>query len=203
MFGITFIALAPEHELVRKMIERLPEDEARKLSDFVDRVGAQSAIERSDAGAEKLGCKTPFCGRHPVTGKPIPIWIANYVLTDYGTGAIMGVPAHDQRDFDFCRKYGIEVIPVIQPEGGRLDGATMTAAFEDDGIACNSGQFDGLPTARAIPTMIAWGEHEGFCKREVNFRLRDWLISRQRYWGTPIRRQRPICLRSMLPTDKT
>jgi leucyl-tRNA synthetase len=99
----------------------------------------------------------------------------------------MGVPAHDQRDFEFCRKYDIEIIPVIQPEGGVvLDGATMEAAFEEDGVSCNSEEFNGLSTQKAIQAMIDWGEKEGLCKREVNFRLRDWLISRQRYWGTPI-----------------
>ncbi|MDR1978180.1 MAG: leucine--tRNA ligase [Synergistaceae bacterium] len=198
VYGITFIALAPEHELIKAMIDKLSEkaekkgsgdggsSEAKQMSDFVARCAAQSAIERSDAGGEKLGLKTPFTGAHPVTGEPVPIWIANYILMDYGTGAIMGVPAHDQRDFDFCRKYGIPIIPVIQPEGETLDGATMEAAFEDDGLSCNSAQFNGLPTQKAIQAMIDWGEKEGLCKREVNFRLRDWLISRQRYWGTPI-----------------
>ncbi len=189
VYGITFIALAPEHELVKKMMEHMPQDEADKLRDFVAKTTAQSSIERSDAGAEKLGFKTPFCGRHPVTGKPIPIWVANYILIDYGTGAIMGVPCGDQRDFEFCRKYGIPIIPVIQPKEGEkfdADGGNMTHALEEYGIVCNSGQFDGLTTEEAIPAMIDWGEKEGYCKREVNFRLRDWLISRQRYWGTPI-----------------
>ncbi|GHV40757.1 leucine--tRNA ligase [Synergistales bacterium] len=186
VYGITFIALAPEHELVHKMLSRLPEAESRAMSEFVARCSAQSSIERSDAGGEKLGFKTPFSGKHPVTGKPVPIWIANYILMDYGTGAIMGVPAHDQRDFDFARKYGIEIIPVIQPDGEHLDGQTMKAAFVDDGTTCNSGEFDGLPTQKAIEAMIDWGEQKGYCKREINFRLRDWLISRQRYWGTPI-----------------
>jgi leucyl-tRNA synthetase len=187
VYGITFIALAPEHELVATMIDKLPKEEAAQVSDFVAKCAAQSAIERSDAGGEKLGFKTPFAGAHPVTGEPIPIWIANYILMDYGTGAIMGVPAHDQRDFDFCRKYDIPIVPVIQPaDGTALDGTTMKAAFEDDGVSCNSGQFDGLPTKDAIRKMIDWGEEKGFCSREVNFRLRDWLISRQRYWGTPI-----------------
>ena len=187
VYGITFIALAPEHELVRKMQEKMTPEDAQKLAEFVKKVSSQTSIERSDAGAEKLGYKTPFYGIHPVTGKKIPIWIANYILIDYGTGAIMGVPAHDQRDFDFCRKYGIPIIPVINPaDGTKLDGAAMPHAFEEDGIACNSGQFDGLPTAEAITKMIDWGEREGICKREVNFKLRDWLISRQRYWGTPI-----------------
>ena len=162
-------------------------DDAEKLNDFVKKVTSQSSIERSDAKAEKLGFKTPFYGINPVTGKKIPIWIANYILIDYGTGAIMGVPAHDQRDFDFCKKYGIKIIPVINPSDGTiLDGETMTSAFEEDGITCNSEQFNGLKTSEAITKMIDWGEKNGICKREVNFKLRDWLISRQRYWGTPI-----------------
>ena len=189
VFGITFIALAPEHELVKKMIAVMPEAEAQELRDFVSKVAAQSTIERSDAGAEKLGFKTPFCGRHPVTGEPVPIWVANYILIDYGTGAIMGVPSGDQRDFEFCRKYDIPIISIIQPKEGEKfdrDGGNMSHAYEDYGIVCNSGQFDGMTTEEAIPAMLDWGEENGYCKREVNFRLRDWLISRQRYWGTPI-----------------
>ncbi len=187
IYGVTFIALAPEHELVKKIQSAMSPDEANKLAEFVKLVSSQTSIERSDAGAEKLGFKTPFYGINPVTGKKIPIWVANYILIDYGTGAIMGVPAHDQRDFDFCRKYNIPVIPVINPDDGTiLDGEKMTHAFEEDGVACNSGKFDGLKTQDAIKQMIDWGVSEGICKREVNFKLRDWLISRQRYWGTPI-----------------
>ncbi|MBQ3626105.1 MAG: leucine--tRNA ligase [Synergistaceae bacterium] len=187
IYGVTFIALAPEHELVKAMIDKMPEHEAAQLKEFVKRVAGQSNIERSDAGAEKLGFKTPFYGIHPVTKKPVPIWIANYILTDYGTGAIMGVPCGDQRDFEFCRKYNIPVIPIVKAKDGtEFDGETMTRAYEEYGIVCNSGEFDGLETEEAITKMIDWGEREGICKREVNFKLRDWLISRQRYWGTPI-----------------
>ena len=187
VFGVTFIALAPEHELVRRMMEHMPQDEAEAMREFVQKAAAQSSIERSDASAEKLGFKTPFSGINPVTGKPVPIWLANYILTDYGTGAIMGVPAGDQRDFEFCRKYGIPVVPVVQPKDGTLlDGDTMTEAFTEYGIVAGSGHFDGMTTEEAIPAMIEWGEENGYCKRTVTFRLRDWLISRQRYWGTPI-----------------
>ena len=187
IYGVTFIALAPEHELVRKMIASMNPDESEKLQAFVKKVTAQSSIERSDAKAEKLGFKTPFYGTHPISGEKIPIWIANYILSDYGTGAIMGVPAHDQRDFDFCRKYNIPIIPVINPTDGTiLDGATMKHAFEENGIVCNSDKFNGLKTDEAITKMLDWGEENNICKREINFKLRDWLISRQRYWGTPI-----------------
>ncbi|MBQ6772607.1 MAG: leucine--tRNA ligase [Synergistaceae bacterium] len=187
IYGVTFIALAPEHELVKIMQAKMNPEDSAKLAEFVKKVTAQSSIERSDAGAEKLGFKTPFYGINPVNGKKVPIWVANYILIDYGTGAIMGVPCGDQRDFEFCRKYNIPVIPIIKPvDGPEFDGDTMTHAFEEYGIVCNSGQFDGLKTEEAIVKMIDWGESQGICKREVNFKLRDWLISRQRYWGTPI-----------------
>ena len=186
IYGVTFIALAPEHELVHELIKRMSPDKSSELNQFISMCSAQSSIERSAVGGEKLGFDTGLWGVNPVTGEHTPIWIANYILMDYGTGAIMGVPAHDQRDFEFCRKYNIPVRLVISPEGETLDANTMKEAFADDGIACNSGKFNGMRTSDAIPAMIKWGEESGICKAEVNFRLRDWLVSRQRYWGTPI-----------------
>lgn len=184
IFGITFLALAPEHPFVETMIAHSPK--GAEIREFVARCANQSSIDRTAVGGEKEGLFTGYSVTNPVNGEEVPILVANYVLMDYGTGAIMGVPAHDQRDFDFARKYGLPIRPVINPEGETLNGDTMERSFEDDGITCNSGQFDGLPTARAIPEMIQWGVEQGYCTREVNFRLRDWLVSRQRYWGTPI-----------------
>ncbi|MCL1941628.1 MAG: leucine--tRNA ligase, partial [Synergistaceae bacterium] len=186
IYGVTYIALAPEHELAREMINRSSPEKSSEITQFIGKCSAQSSIERSAAGGEKLGFDTGYSGINPVTGERVPIWLANYILMDYGTGAIMGVPAHDQRDFEFCRKFNIPVIPVINPEGEILDGETMKESFVEDGIVCNSGKFDGMRTSDAIPAMIKWGEETGVCKAEVNFRLRDWLVSRQRYWGTPI-----------------
>ncbi len=184
IYGVTFLALAPEHPFVEKMCAMSPKGD--ELRAFVQKCAGQSAIERTAVGGEKDGMFTGFSAVNPVTGEEVPILIANYILMDYGTGAIMGVPAHDQRDFEFARKYGIPVKVVIQPQDGTLSGDAMEHAFEDDGITCNSGAFDGMPTAEAIPSMIEWGVEKGLCSREVNFRLRDWLISRQRYWGAPI-----------------
>lgn len=184
IYGVTFIALSAEHPMVNDIMERSAK--RAEIDAFVQRCKQQNEIERTAVGGEKLGIDTGVFGVNPVNGRRVPIWIANYILMDYGTGAIMGVPAHDQRDFDFARKYGIPVDVVIRPAGRELDGATMDAAFEEDGVACNSGEFDGLPTQEAITKMIEWGESKGYCRKEVNFRLRDWLISRQRYWGAPI-----------------
>ncbi|MCL1875428.1 MAG: leucine--tRNA ligase [Synergistaceae bacterium] len=186
IFGVTYIALAPEHDLVQEIMKKTSPEKCCELTQFVEKCSAQSSIERSAAGGEKLGFDTGISGVNPVTGELIPIWLANYILMDYGTGAIMGVPAHDQRDFEFCRKFNIPVVPVINPEGEVLDGETMKESFVDDGIVCNSGKFNGMRTGDAIPAMIKWGEETGVCAAEVNFRLRDWLVSRQRYWGTPI-----------------
>ena len=184
VFGVTFLVLAPEHPFVEKMIAHSPK--GREIREFVDHCVSQSSIDRTAVGKEKEGLFTGYTVINPVNGEEVPVLIANYVLMDYGTGAVMGVPAHDQRDFDFARKYGLPIRPVINPVGETLDGATMEEAFSEDGVACNSGQFDGLPTKEAIPAMIQWGIEQGYCTGEVNFRLKDWLVSRQRYWGTPI-----------------
>ncbi len=187
IFGVTFVALAAEHPLVEEMIARMPADRAEKAREFVSRIVSKSAIERTSAGVDKEGFDTGFKAVNPATGELAPIWIADYILMDYGTGAIMGVPAHDQRDFDFCRKYGLPVVPVVRNEDGSIpDGAAMPHATEADGVACNSGPFDGLPTPEAVMQISAWFEEKNWGHREVQFRLRDWLISRQRYWGTPI-----------------
>jgi len=182
--GATFMVLAPEHPMVDVLIAGLPDAAARR--DEIARLRAQDRRARLEGRVEKEGV---FTGRHatnPFTGEKIPIWAGNFVLMGYGTGAIMSVPAHDQRDFEFARKYGIEVRVVIQPDGPKLDGATMEAAYDGPGRVVNSGEFDGLASDDAIPRMAAHAEARGFGKATVTYRLKDWLISRQRYWGTPI-----------------
>ncbi len=187
IFGITFVALAAEHPMVHELALRSSDAKAEEIMDFAARISQRSAIERTAVGGDKLGIDTGFKAINPVNGELVPIWIADYILMDYGTGAIMGVPAHDQRDFDFVRKFGLGVIPVVRQEGQPIpDPNEMTEAVDADGVACNSGEFDGLPTPKAIETIAAWFEKKGIGKRETQYRLRDWLISRQRYWGTPI-----------------
>ncbi|MCF7936638.1 MAG: leucine--tRNA ligase [Synergistales bacterium] len=184
IYGVTFMALAPEHPLVEELAGHSAEGE--EIREFLRSVSLESEMERTAAETEKRGVFTGFYALNPVNGERVPIYVANYILMEYGTGAIMGVPAHDQRDLDFARKYGIPVRCVIAPEEGTLDEATMVTAFEEDGVQINSGEFDGLPTGEAIPRMIAWGEEQGYGQSEIHFRLRDWLISRQRFWGAPI-----------------
>ena len=148
--------MAAEHPYVEEFAKRLGGKKAEEMLDFAKRMSNRSAIERTAVGTDKQGMDTGFFAINPVTGEKVPIWIADYILTDYGTGAIMGVPAHDQRDFDFARKYNIPVITVVRPADGEApDGATMPAAVAADGVACNSGFLDGLPTpepSRRPPT---------------------------------------------------
>ena len=187
IFGISFVALAAEHPVVRELADRSAPQKREEIRDFARMIENRSAIERTATGGDKMGLDTGFTAINPVNGERVPVWIADYILMDYGTGAIMGVPAHDQRDFDFARKFGLKIVPVVRTEGEPIpDPGEMPAATEADGVACNSGQFDGLPTSEAIAKMGAWFEEKGWGQRETQFRLRDWLISRQRYWGTPI-----------------
>jgi leucyl-tRNA synthetase len=184
IYGATFMVVAPEHSLVDALVSGTPEGAAARKA--IERLRGQDRRARQAGQVEKEGV---FTGRHatnPFSGERIPIWVGNFVLTGYGTGAIMAVPAHDQRDFEFARTYGLPVRVVIQPEGRRLDGATMEAAYEGPGRLVNSGPFDGLESTEAIRRMTAHAEAKGFGKGTVTYRLKDWLISRQRYWGTPI-----------------
>ncbi len=185
LWGATFMVLAPEHPLVEKLTT---EDRRSEVESYVDQARRQSEIERMSTEKEKTGVFIGAYATNPVNQEQVPIWIADYVLTGYGTGAIMAVPAHDQRDFEFARKFDLPITVVIQPEGESLDSATMTEAYPGEGVMVHSGEFDGTPTEgrNAVSTVIAWLEEQGIGNGEVNYRLRDWLISRQRYWGTPI-----------------
>jgi len=184
VYGATYMVLAPEHPLVEKATAGSKYE--KPVRDFIDRMRKTDYIQRTSADLEKEGLFTGVYAINPLTQEKIPIWIANYVLMEYGTGAVMAVPAHDQRDLEFARKYGLPVRIVVQPPGEELDGETMTEAYAGDGIAVNSGMFNGLETPVAKVKMADYMEEEGIGERKVNFRLRDWLISRQRYWGAPI-----------------
>ncbi len=183
LYGVTFMVLAPEHPLVKELIT--PEHQA-EVDVFMDKLQYLSDIDRNSTTLEKEGCFTGSYAVNPLTGKNVPVYIANYILMDYGTGAIMAVPAHDQRDFDFAAKYGIDIIPVIDPENPDIDINDLKEAFVAEGTMINSGDFNGLNNKEAMPKIIDYIESKGIGKKTVNFRLRDWLISRQRYWGAPI-----------------
>ncbi|MCW5854061.1 MAG: leucine--tRNA ligase, partial [Anaerolineae bacterium] len=185
LWGATFMVLAPEHPLVEQLTT--PEYKAA-VEAYVQQTARASDIERLAEGREKTGVFIGAYAVNPVNGAKIPVWIADYVLLSYGTGAIMAVPAHDQRDFEFARKYDLDVVVVIQPDGEKLDGATMEAAYDGEGVMVHSAQFDGTPTegGQAVKRVVAWLEEQGLGKGHIQYRLRDWLFSRQRYWGTPI-----------------
>ena len=183
LFGVTYIVLAPEHPLVAKI--SATSSEKSQIEAFVEKIREQSEVERVGPDVEKEGILTGAFGIHPLTGEEIPILIANYVLYDYGTGAVMGVPAHDERDFAFATKYNLPIKMVIQNEEGSLI-EPLTEAYTDDGILVNSGEFDGKTTESGKNAITDKLESMERGNRRVNYRLRDWLISRQRYWGAPI-----------------
>lgn len=184
-YGVTFMALAAEHPLIKKLCENNPK--ADEINAFCERVRNQSEIERTSSESEKEGVFTGVYCINPFTGRKVEIWVTNYVLYDYGTGAVMGVPTGDQRDWMFADKYGIEKIVTICPVGKELKLEEMTCAYEEkEGMLVNSGEFTGMEMHAAMSAIMDKAEKEGFGKRRVNYRLRDWLISRQRYWGAPI-----------------
>ncbi|MDR1135532.1 MAG: leucine--tRNA ligase [Clostridiales Family XIII bacterium] len=184
LFGVTYMVLAPEHPLVAELVKDTEYSGA--VDEFIRKLQYLSDIDRTSATLEKEGVFTGKYAVNPLSGVRVPIYIANYVLMDYGTGAIMAVPAHDQRDFDFAVKYGIDIIPVIDPENPDIDVNNLKEAFISEGKMINSGKFSGLDNKEGMSRIIEFMETEGIGKKSVNFRLRDWLISRQRYWGTPI-----------------
>ncbi len=177
LFGATYAVLAPEHELVAQITT--PEQKAA-IDAYVEEASKKSDLNRTDLAKEKTGVFTGAYAINPVNGKEIPIWIADYVLASYGTGAIMAVPAHDERDHEFAKTFGLEIIPVLT--GGNVE----ESAYTEDGLHINSDFLDGLDKESAIEKMVAWLEENHVGKKEVSYRLRDWLFSRQRYWGEPI-----------------
>jgi leucyl-tRNA synthetase len=181
LFGATFMVLAPEHPLALQLGEGKADVQA-----FIKRMWAEDRVVRTAADTEKEGVFTGGYAINPLTEEKIPIWVANFVLLEYGTGAIMAVPAHDQRDFEFAKKYHLPLRVVIQPEEEGLAAEALAKAYEDEGVMVNSGPFNSLPSPEGREAVVRFLEERGIGKGAVNYRLRDWGISRQRYWGTPI-----------------
>ncbi|MCF8110280.1 MAG: leucine--tRNA ligase [Desulfobacteraceae bacterium] len=184
IYGATFMVLAPEHPLVQQLAAGTGQESG--VTDFVARMAAESRTDRMLENREKEGIFLDAWCVNPVNNKKIPIYTANFALMEYGTGAVMAVPAHDQRDFEFARKYGLEIIPVIKPSGEEAEETAKEQAYTGDGEMINSGPFNGMHNREAYEDLIDWFEKQGIGKREVSYRLRDWGISRQRYWGAPV-----------------
>ena len=184
LFGVTYMVLAPEHPLLDKLIAGNPQEE--EVREFVRQMRRESEITRTSAETEKVGLFTGAHAINPANGEVVPILVGNYVLMSYGTGAVMGVPAHDQRDFLFAQKYNLDIRVVVNSPEKDLTAAPLTEAYEGSGVLVNSGKFDGIPNEDAIKAITDWLVEQGKGNYQVRYRLRDWLISRQRYWGTPI-----------------
>ena len=184
LYGATFMSIAPENPLAVQLSQGC--DQAAAVRDFIARVLKQDKTVRSSDDLVKEGVFTGAYCINPVTGRRMPVYVANFVLMEYGTGAVMAVPAHDQRDFDFARTYGLDVQVVIQPEGAQLEPSAMTAAYVDDGVLVNSERFSGMNNREAMQQITEYLAAQGLGRRTVNYRLKDWGISRQRYWGAPI-----------------
>jgi leucyl-tRNA synthetase len=184
LYGATFLCFAPEHPMVKAMVKGLPQE--KDILKFIDQTLKMDSYERTADFTAKEGVFTGRYCLNPVTEEEIPIYVANFVLFDYGTGAIMAVPTHDQRDFEFAKKYGLRLQVVIQPPDREIDEKTMPEAYVDEGILINSGPFNGQWNLKALDNIADYLESKGLGHKTINFRLRDWGISRQRYWGTPI-----------------
>ena len=182
LFGATYMVVAPEHPLLDQLATP---DQAAAVQAYVAAARSKSDRDRQDDSRDKTGVFTGRNAINPVNGQPVPIWVADYVLGGYGTGAIMAVPAHDVRDFAFARKFGLPVVPVLSPDGQPFSGP-LEQAFTEDGISLNCGDFSGLATQQCQAQMTQWVRDQGIGERRVNWKLRDWVFSRQRYWGEPI-----------------
>jgi len=184
VYGATFMCLAPEHPLVAKLSKGTSQE--TEVTEFIHLISLQDRSVRAVESYEKKGVYIGAYCINPFSGIRMPIYTANFALMEYGTGAVMSVPAHDQRDFEFARKYGLDVIVVVKPHDADLDSATMTEAFAGEGVMINSGRFNGIDSVQALDDIASYLEEKGLGEKTTSFRLRDWGISRQRYWGAPI-----------------